>query len=206
MQNSQSKSSAFNQHVILSGLVFLVIVAIGVASRFWLVDMPNFKPVAALLLFGGFFFRRAWTSIAALMAIMLISDLGLGTYSWQLALCVYASLALAIGLGVWVKRSIVTGQARRLGWGQVGRFAAASIGMSTAFYVLTNGAVWCMGQWYPGSWAGLVDCYVAGIPFYRATLMGDLIFTGAIVAGYALVETVLIRSKSSVGTELSSAV
>jgi len=82
---------------------------------------------------------------------------------------------------------------RRLGCYKVGRFAAASVLMSTAFFVLTNGAVWAMGQWYPESWSGLVSCYAAGVPFYRATLIGDLFFTGVLVSSYCAVETIQIR-------------
>lgn len=175
-------------------VVFLLIVAIGVASRFWLWEYPNFKPIAALVLFGGFYFRRAWPAIAALVAIMIVSDLQLGVYNWRLAACVYASLGLACGLGVWVKRSVDSSHYRTLGWNQAGRFAMAAVGMSTAFYILTNGAVWGMRQWYPKSWTGLVDCYLAGIPFFRATLMGDMFFTGVLVGGFAIVETLAIQS------------
>jgi hypothetical protein len=62
--------------------------------------------------------------------------------------------------------------------------------MSTAFFVLTNGAVYLMGQWYPSTWSGLANCYSAGVPFYRATLMGDLFFTGVLVGGYGAFETI----------------
>ncbi len=112
------------QQLLIDVIVFLLIVTVGIASRFWLSDVPNFKPVAALVLFGGFFFRKAWPAMAALFLIMLVSDLKLGAYNWQLAACVYASLGIACGLGVWIKRSVDVRGARKLGWKQVGRFAA----------------------------------------------------------------------------------
>jgi hypothetical protein len=193
-----TKKTGFEQHRwLLDAAVFILIVALGIASRFWLVEMPNFKPIAALVLFGGFFFRRAWPAIAALILIMVASDFHLGVYDWQLLICVYASLALACGLGVWVKRSLGSsragGKRSNIGLKQVGRFAIASLTMSTAFYVLTNGAVWWSGQWYPETWSGLVNCYAAGLPFYRATLLGDLFFTGALVGSYALCHALATR-------------
>ena len=129
--------------------VFLLIVILGIASRFWLVDVPNFKPVAAMALFGAFFFRRSWVAIASLFLIMFLSDLRLGVYDWKLAVCVYLSLAVAGGLGIWIKRSIEKDSPNRLGFKQAGRFVIASVIMSTAFFMLTNGAFWWMGQWYP---------------------------------------------------------
>lgn len=180
----------FDQKWLVQAGLFLLIVILGISSRFWLVDMPNFKPVAALVLFGAFFFRRSWVAIAALILMMILSDLKLGVYDWKLAACVYASLGLAGGLGVWIKRSAENGC---LGLKQAGRFAIASLLMSTAFFVLTNGAVWWMGQWYPATWSGLVSCYAAGIPFFRATLMGDLFFTGVLVGGYCAVRSLQFR-------------
>ena len=193
-QNLSDDSSA---RWVIAALIFLAIVGVGIASRFWLIDMPNFKPIAALILLGGFFFRKAWVPIAALILIMAISDMQLGFYPWQLALSVYASLALACGLGFWVKRSLASNQSDRLmarvGSRQVGRFLVASLVMSTVFFLLTNGAVWAMGSWYPRTGDGLMACYSAGIPFYRATLMGDLFFTGVTLVGYCVVEQMVSR-------------
>ena len=193
------------QRILVDVFVFLLIVTIGIASRFWLIDIPNFKPVAALVLFGGFYFRKLWPAIAALIVIMVASDLSLGAYNWKLAVSVYGSLGLACVLGAWIKRSVESKE-RTMGWNQVGRFAIASLVMSTAFYLLTNGAVWWMGSWYSASWVGLVECYVAGIPFYRATLFGDFLFTGVLVGGYALAEEMAIRMSSSRSGQLHSVV
>ncbi len=187
----------FSARWAIAAFIFIAIVAVGIASRFWLIDMPNFKPIAALILLGGFFFRRAWVPVAALFLILAISDMQLGFYPWPLAVSVYASLALACGLGVWVKRSLDVNQSdglmARVGTRQVGRFLLASLAMSTVFFVLTNGAVWAMGAWYPRTSDGLLACYMAGLPFYRATLLGDLFFTGVSVGGYCLVEQAVSR-------------
>ena len=187
---------------LVCAAIFLAIVVVGIASRLWLIDMPNFKPIAALILFGGFFFRKSWVPILAGVFVMAISDLQLGVYQWQIALCVYASLALSCGLGIWVRNSLQTQQSDRIlpaiGSGQVGRFAVASLVMSTVFFLLTNGAVWCSG-WYPQTGEGLLACYSAGLPFYRATLLGDLFFTSVTIAGYCslglLVDRIGVASK-----------
>ena len=190
---TQENQIRFDQKWLTQVGVFLLIILMGIAGRFWLVDLPNFKPVAALVLFGAFYFRRSWVAVAGLIAIMVLSDLRLGVYDWKLAACVYASLALAGGLGVWIKRSVDSKSRNRLGIKQAGRFVVASLVMSTAFFVLTNGMVWWLGQWYPVTWSGLVSCYAAGLPFYRATLMGDLFFTGVLVGGYCAVEAMQIQ-------------
>ena len=39
---------------------------------------------------------------------------------------------------------------------------------------------------YGYSLAGLADCYAAAIPFYRGTLVGDLVFSGGLFAAHAV--------------------
>jgi hypothetical protein len=195
--NQTPNQVRFDQQWLVQVGMFLLIVIIGIGSRFWLVDMPNFKPVAAMVLFGAFYFRRSWAAVAALVVIMVLSDLRIGVYDWKLAACVYTSLALAGVMGVWIKRSIEKGSQTRLGLKQAGRFAIASLVMSTVFYVLTNGAVWWMGQWYPATWSGLVSCYAAGLPFFRSTLMGDLFFTGVLIGGYCVLESLAISFENT---------
>ncbi len=184
---------AWDQERWIQIAFFAVVVSIGVASRFWLVDWPNVKPVAALVLFSAFFFRRVSIALLALVLIMVISDLSIGTYDWRLMASVYLSLAVSAGLGCWVKSSVSKLATTRMGVGQIKRFAMASLIMSTVFFVLTNGVVWWFGQWYPASLSGLASCYAAGLPFYRATMVGDLFFTGVLVGGYMAMDLICAR-------------
>lgn len=166
-------------------LVLVLFIALGIASRFFLADIPNFKPVAAMVLFGGFFFRNSMLAVIGVIAVMILSDLVLGVYSWPLMISVYVSLALAIVLG----REIRQRQGAELrGWWWPISFFGASLAMSTVFYLLTNGVVWSIGGEgsYPMTLGGLLECYIAAIPFYRSTLLGDLVFTSVFVGSYAL--------------------
>ncbi len=166
-------------------LVLVLFIALGIASRFFLADIPNFKPVAAMVLFGGFFFRNSMLPVIGVIAVMVLSDLVLGVYSWPLMISVYVSLALAIVLGREIRRR----QGLELrGWWWPIRFFGASLAMSTVFYLLTNGVVWIIGGdgSYPMTLAGLIECYVAAVPFYRATMVSDLVFTSVFVGSYAL--------------------
>ena len=209
IKHATNHSKQVNRTLVYLAM-FLTIVGIGIASRLWLLDMPNFKPIAALILFGGFFFKKSWVPILAGVVVMAISDLLLGVYQWQIAFCVYASLALSCGLGVWVRSSLQTRQSNRIlpaiGAGQVGRFSAASLVMSTGCFLLTNGAVWCSG-WYPQTGEGLLACYSAGLPFYRATLLGDLFFTSVTIASYCslgvLCDRIMVASDNRTAATVS---
>jgi hypothetical protein len=39
------------------------------------------------------------------------------------------------------------------------------------------------GTFYPTTWAGLLACYAAGVPFYRTMLVGNLLFVPLVAFG-----------------------
>jgi hypothetical protein len=59
------------------------------------------------------------------------------------------------------------------------------------FFVVTNFAVWAIGGFYPKTIAGLVNCFIAGVPFFWNTLAGDALYAGILFGGFALAEKML---------------
>ena len=66
--------------------------------------------------------------------------------------------------------------------------AVAAVSSSVLFFVLTNFAVWARGVLYPLTSAGLVECYVAAIPFFGNTLAGDLFYSTVLFGSLAIAE------------------
>jgi len=65
--------------------------------------------------------------------------------------------------------------------------ALGAIGGSLAFFVVSNFGSWLMQALpYGYSLAGLADCYEAAIPFYRGTLVGDLLCTATLFTAHAV--------------------
>lgn len=163
--------------------VFLLIVAAGILSRFWMIEEPNFKPIGALILFAGFYYGRASIGVAAMVLTMLVSDFFLGFYQPMVMLAVYGSLMVCCALGVICNRW----NTGRFSVGTVGKFAVASLAMSITFFVLTNLAVWASGTWYSTTFDGLQRCFVAAIPFFRNTVASDLLFSQGLLLAYLAV-------------------
>ncbi len=182
-------------------LLLALMVTVGVACRF-LIETPNFKPIAAFALMGGFLLRKPILVGVAVVVMMGLSDLRLGFYQLPMMISVYASLAIAAILGVMIRshfhrarHSNRVDRPNHFGWMLMGRFGGASLLMSTVFYLLTNGTVWWMGFGYPPTMAGLSECYLAGLPFYRCTVLGDLFFTTVIASSYLLAQ-ISVESKT----------
>lgn len=157
-----------------------VLILLAAASRL-LPHPPNFAPVAAIGLFAGAMFdrRAAWL---VPFAALLLSDLVLGFYHPVSMFWNYAGFAACLLLG-----SSLLAPARTLP-----RFAAATLTSSVAFFALSNFGMWASG-YYPRTFAGLVECYVAALPFFRNTLASDVLYTAALFGGWALLRAVLRR-------------
>ena len=176
MKNNKRKLSL--ELVAFAGLLLLA-----VASRFWLADIPNFKPIAAIALLSGFLFSRVGLAIALPVLVMLVSDWTIGTYETPIMLAVYGSLALCPVIG-WAAARFV--RSKNMGWlGQTGTLFTSAIAMSVVFFVATNFVVWT--QWYEQSWQGLVACFLAALPFFKYTLLSNVCFSLVGLAGYRVV-------------------
>jgi hypothetical protein len=136
---------------------------------------PNFIPLAALAPFGGASFASRRAAFFVPLAGLFLSDLVLGFYT--IMPVVYCSFALITCLGFWLRR-------RQNIW----RVAGATVAGAALFFVLTNFGVWLIGGLYPRTWAGLVDCFVAAIPFFHNTLLSDLLYSALLFGGLALAE------------------
>jgi hypothetical protein len=60
----------------------------------------------------------------------------------------------------------------------------ASLLSSIAFFLLSNYGVWASTNMYPKDFSGLITCYVAGLPFFKNTLMGDLVYSGVLFGAF----------------------
>jgi hypothetical protein len=155
--------------------VLLAMILAAAMSR--LIPHPfNFAPIGALALFGGAQFADKRAAFLVPGAAMLLSDLCIGLYAhmeW-----VYCSFALIVCIGFWLR-------SRR----SVRRIAGASLLASSLFFLISNFGVWLHDGLYPKSFAGLLACYVAAIPFFGNTLLGDGFYTLALFGGLALLES-----------------
>jgi hypothetical protein len=136
---------------------------------------PNLSPVAAMALFGGAYFADKRVAFLVPFLALLFSDLLLGLHDTMLY--VYGGFALTVGIGFWVRNRL-----------SAGRIAIAAVASSVLFFIITNFGVWLTSALYPMTFDGLVQAYVAAIPFFQNSLLGNLVFTTVLFGGFALLQ------------------
>ncbi len=154
--------------------IALSLVAVGVAGRL-LPHAWNFAPIVAIGIFSGAYLGKKF-AFAVPVAAMVLSDFYIGFYDWKLNAVVYASMGLSglIGLCLRKRKSPLS-------------IAVCAAAGSILFFLLTNGAVWLLTSMYEPTWHGLLTSYIAGIPFLRNAVLGDIWYSLALFGAYQFV-------------------
>jgi hypothetical protein len=139
----------------------------------------NFTPVGAIALFAGTYITNKRMAFTLPLIVLLVSDVLLelfyGTGFYRDMIFVYGSFALVVMIGF-----LLRGREQRQ------TIMVASLVSSIVFFLVSNFGSWLMYNMYPKSLEGLVNCYIAGIPFFRGTVMGDLFYNVILFGVFAL--------------------
>lgn len=164
-----------NMRPLAIGLIML-------AGLVRIVQHLNFAPVGALSLFAGARLR-GWWAYAVPLALMAITDPLLGGYSVATPL-VYGSFMVSVWIGTRLRES------ENPWW-----IGGAALAGSVQFFLLTNFA-WLQGSnMYPHTWAGVVQCYAMGLPFFWRTLASDLFYSGVLFGLHSWLSRTVVRSE-----------
>jgi hypothetical protein len=156
---------------------FIGVILILLAALSRLLPHPaNFSPLAAMALAGGVYLDKRFALFVPLAALF-VSDLFLGFHNT--ILFVYGSFVLIGIVGLWLKSHKT-----------VLPVLGATLISSVIFFVVTNFGVWLTGGgWnYPKTIQGLIECYAMAVPFFRNTVLGDLVYVGLLFGTFEFAE------------------
>ncbi len=159
-------------------LMIGLLVGLDVAARL-LPHAPDFTPVAATALFAATLLRVRALAVLVPIAGMMVGDAMLCFYDWRVMAAVYVTLALpacAACLLDRLRRPLL--------------IVPMLLSSSLIFFLVTNFTVWAFSPLYAANAAGLVKCYIAGLPFLRNMAEGDLSWGLVLFGGYWLLQNI----------------
>jgi hypothetical protein len=151
------------------------LIVIAAASRL-VPHPPNFTPIAATALFAGATFTDKRVALLIPLVAMILSDALLGGFSFVTP-WIYGSFAAIVCIGF-----LLSGVNNPL------KIALGALAGAMLFFVVTNFAVWFVGDYYPKTAAGLEACFIAAVPFFRNTLLSDALYTALLFGLWCMLE------------------
>jgi len=162
------------KYINLRFLLILGIILAAIISRL-ITHIPNVNPIMAVALFSAAFFPDKRLALLIPVIAMFISDIFIGFHETIIA--VYLSFGVGALIGFLLLKKLT-----------VSRVVLASLLSSTAFFIITNFAVWLMTDLYVLTFDGLAKCFTMALPFYRNALIGDMIYCTIMFGGFVLLE------------------
>mgnify|MGYP006106157783 CR=1 FL=1 len=144
----------------------------------------NFSPLLPIGLFGAAFYADRRLAFLVPLACYLLGDLGIlfitGRPEWAFYAhqpVVYLSVAMVVVSGLLLRRDR-----------SAARIASAGLMASTGFFLLSNFGVWAFGGGarFTLTPAGLIECYIMGLPYYRNTLISMVVFLPILLSRVSL--------------------
>ena len=147
---------------------------------------PNFAPIGGMALFGAAYFTKRRCAFIIPIAAMWISDLILNyviygqyfegfVWFYGGAFFTYAAFALIVLTGMFTLKKVRTPN-----------LIGSALGASVIFFIVSNFGVWLSGMMYPRDLSGLIACYIAAIPFFGNTILGDMVYTAVMFSAFEL--------------------
>jgi hypothetical protein len=186
-----------SQKINLRFFALTAIILIAAFSRI-VPHIPNFSPLGAIGLFGAAHFNKKWQAILIPLAATFISDLFISNvvygdgsagfkwlyegFYWQYGAYVLITVSAFFILKKVTTKTVITG----------------ALSSSVIFFLVSNFGCW-PGNYYPQNFAGLMQCYAAGLPFATGntlsnlvhvpsvfgTILGDLFYSGILFGTFA---------------------
>ncbi len=156
---------------------------------------PNVTPIAAIALLGGAYIGKKYLAFLIPLAALFLSDVLLnntinkvyftdspGFVLWSPYMAfTYAAFLLMVLIGiVYLKKPSFF------------KNILGAVGASVLFFFVSNIGVWIMPGGYPETLGGLVTCLTAGLPFFRNTLVGNVVYVIVFFSAFSYIQKVYL--------------
>lgn len=194
---------------ILKPAHWMILIVMVIASIvFRITDHPfNFTPVVAIALLAGCYINRTLLAWIMPVVILWLSDLYLNNgpyasyydgFTWFTSDLFFSLIAMffIVLIGKYLIHKV-----------RMNRILIASLISPVIFFIISNlGAWYALTPIYSRDFNGLMQCYAAGMPFFRAAFIGDVLFTLVVFFIWQMVLSIVpLQSDHKVETQPSVA-
>ncbi len=168
-----------------------LMIAFAALSRF-VPHAYNFTPIGAMALFGAAYIQQSRYAYLLPLATLWVTDIVLNNvfypqyfqgFSWYGDISVYVAFLLNVFMG----RKLLYNRVK------ITPLIATSLASSILFFFVTNTWSAFTLPLYSKDASGVMAALTAGLPFFKATVVGDLIFCLILFGAYQFLSTKVFK-------------
>jgi hypothetical protein len=167
--------------VFFAALAFLALLIFSRSLQIFF-DVPyNLSTLGAVALFGGAYLGHSWKTLLSVLGGIWISDVLVNFQYFETLTLFYPGYGFTL---VAYLATITIGHKTLNNPANNAHLLGATLLSAVAFFLITNFGSWWVGPQYTKDFTGLLSSYTAGLPFFRGTLAGNVLFGFAFFKSY----------------------
>lgn len=171
-------------------LIAVILVLAAAISRVLLYPY-NFSPMVGMALFAGATFADKRLAFALPIFSMLLSDIMFEVFKIAPGFWGWGQL---VGYGIFALITVFAFTLKRV---SVLKIIGYSITSSVIFFVLSNLSFFLIDNpvyhTYTQNFSGFINCYAGALPFFRTSLIADLVYSGVLFGAYYAIQNVAVK-------------
>ena len=176
-------------------MLFVLWLLVGVLGRL-IIHIPDVTPLTSLCLLASTVFSKR-NAYWIMLSILLLSDFSLHILFHYPVFGLWTVFTYSVWLGIIVFGFLFSKKPTVLRGLWLTFFSAI------IFWVWRNFGSWITTNMYAHNMRGLLDFYIAALPFLRNSIVGSCVWTAVIMTLFSTVELRVAREKISLATIFS---
>ena len=171
-------------------LIAVLLVVAAAISRVILYP-HNFSPMVGMALFAGATFADKRLAFALPIFSMLLSDVMFEVFKIAPGFWGWGQL---VGYGIFALITLLAFTMKKV---NVVNVIGYSIASSVMFFVLSNLSFFLIDNpiyhIYTQNFGGFINCYVSALPFFKTSLIADLVYSGVLFGAYYAIQNFAVK-------------
>lgn len=178
-----------------TSIIIAVLLVVAAAASRVIMYPHNFSPMVGMAIFAGAVFTNKRFAFALPIFAMLLSDIMFEVFNIAPGFWGWGQLA---GYGIFALITIIAFTMKKITAGHV---IGYSLGSSVIFFLLSNLFFFLIDNpvyhTYSQNFNGFVDCYVQALPFFRTSIIADLVYSGVLFGAYYLLQQTAVKKTTA---------
>jgi len=174
-----------------TAVIIAVLLVVAAAVSRVIMYPHNFSPMVGMAIFAGATFTDKKFAFALPIFAMLLSDIMFEVFNIAPGFWGWGQL---VGYGIFALITVLAFSMKKV---SVVNVIGYSLVSSVIFFLLSNLSFFVIDNpvyhTYPQNFNGFINCYVQALPFFRTSIIADLVYSGVLFGAYYALQNVAVK-------------